>query len=176
MRTKGNGILIYRYLKITNLKDGNMEATDVVKEEAIQKIRDHINTASICMVSNNVLEWTLSSESLQNQYLDSLGNVWFLCRRDDPNSTVGGRMEVFYSNRLKGSFLSLVGDVDPFSWEDARSVDGLPFNEKDTGDHASSYLAKFVPTEAFYWDEKTGDMTPLPLFNTVRLRTSKLVA
>jgi hypothetical protein len=146
-----------------------MDVKESVRKDALQKIRDHISDASICMITNNILEWSLQPEPLKNQWLDEQGNIWFLCfqPRNESAVLVDGRMEIFYSNRLKSKFLSLVGEITWATFSDVRDVKGFPFAIASTlGSNTPMRLAKFSPDEAFYWDDITKDMVALPLFES----------
>ena len=150
-------------------KKGDMEVRESVRNEALQKIRELISDANICMITNNILEWSLQPESLNNQRLDEYGNIWFMYFNpsNEESVLIDGRMEIFYSNRLKSKFLSLVGEI---SWAPLSEIEDLakfPVAEyrKSKGVDTPIRLARFVPIEAYYWDDVVKDMIPLILFN-----------
>jgi hypothetical protein len=151
-----------------------MEATDSVRKDALRKIREHIAVATICLTTNNILEWSLRPESLSNQWLDEDGNIWFLySSQSRPNEIHDGRMEVFYSNRMKSRFLSMVGEIR------FESFDGIEvnefFDEIRTND-SSLRVARFTPLEAYYWDEIIMDMVPLTLYSEASSNRNRMVA
>ncbi len=144
-----------------------MDVMEVVRKDAVKTIRDHISDANICMITNNILEWSLQPESLNNQWLDEDGNIWFLYF--DPQNAnsvlIDGRMEVFYSNRLKSRFLSLAGEISWAVLHDGAETEQFPFAEIGHADISTPMkLARFCPTEAYYWDEIVKEMVPLTLF------------
>jgi hypothetical protein len=153
-----------------------MEVTETVRKDALQKIKEHISDANICMTTHNILEWSLKSESLNNQWLDEQGNIWFVCfQQIAENNSIDGRMEVFYSNRSKSRFLSLVGRLQWASVEDLEDQPGFPSARFAHVDGAYK-LMKFFPLEAYCWDEVINDMVPLPLFDGAPQRSNRMVA
>jgi hypothetical protein len=155
-----------------------MAVTETVRKEALQKIREHISDANICMTTYSILEWSLQTEALSNQWLDDQGNIWFLCLQQKPeNNSSDGRMEVFYSNRRKSRFLSLVGEIRWVTFEDTEDQEGFPFARLAQATvNTPLKLAKFFPLEAYCWDEVINDMVPLLLFESAKRRSNKLVA
>jgi hypothetical protein len=143
-----------------------MVGTDKVRNEALQIITTHISEASICLMTNNILDWPLQSESLNNQWLDGSGNIWFLSFRHDNSSSLNGKMEVFYSNRSKARFLSLVGVAEEASWSDVMNIAEFPFQRHANHDlQTPAGLVRFFPQEAYFWDDAVKDMVPLMLFD-----------
>jgi hypothetical protein len=152
-----------------------MEVKDSVRKDALQKIREHIAVANICMTTNNILEWALQPESLSNQWLDDDGNIWFLySSQSRPSELSDGRMEVFYSNRSKSRFLSLVGEIKFESFDDVANIN--EFLNEDRGQDPTLRVARFTPFEAYYWDEIMTDMVPLVLYSEVSPNRNRLVA
>jgi hypothetical protein len=114
------------------------------------------------------LEWPLHNESLNNQWIDNQGNVWFLSFKKDASELTytNGNMEVFYSNSIKGEFLSLVGVAKYASASDIEDP-ACPFIKLHQLNNIETpvRLVKFVPQEAYYWDDVVKDMVPLLLFD-----------
>jgi hypothetical protein len=143
-----------------------MVESDHVRNEALTTIRGIISRATICMMTNNILEWSLQPGSLENQWMDPNGNIWFLGFGNVQESpiAVDGRMELFYSDRSRSRFLSLVGEVRPATFEEGEMVQGFPFLRQQLREVSTPVmLARFSPYEASYWDELTADMVPLDL-------------
>jgi hypothetical protein len=156
-----------------------MEVKETVRKEALELIKGHIKEANICMTTNNILDWPLQRESLNNQWLDPDGNIWILSfpHKGDQAVYVNGKMEIFYSNRVKSTFLSLVGTAHWGSFAEAERFDGFPFSRaKEVHIDTPIRLIKFVPTEAYYWDDLTKDMTPIVLFENIARDSERLVA
>lgn len=149
-----------------------MVAKESVRSEALQKIRELISDANICMITNNILEWSLQPESLNNQWLDDFGNVWFMYFNppNEESVLIDGRMEIFYSNRLKSKFLSLVGEISWAPLSEVEDLDRIPFRKFNGPDGVDTpiRLARFTPQEAFSWDDMIKDMVPLALFDEER--------
>ena len=144
-----------------------MEKSRNVRKDALQKIRDHISVANICLLTNNILDWPLQSESLKNQWLAEDGCIWFLGFKPDSNAHrfLHDRMEVFYSNRVDSKFLSLIGTAVEVRFSDVNEIDGFPFRKNSDSNVSTPYtLVKFFPEEAFQWDDVVNEMVELPLF------------
>jgi hypothetical protein len=142
-----------------------MEETSM--EEATRKIiEDHIQSATICMVTVDIMQWSLKPEDLSRQWVDGEGNVWFTFFDNDVDSKsfTEGHMEVFYSNVTQSKFMSLVGyavhadhvdrldETHPAYPAINLNSDNLPFR-----------LLKFIPESAYYWDNQKEDMVSLRL-------------
>jgi hypothetical protein len=117
-------------------------------------------------MTNNILEWSLQPGSLDNQWMDAEGDIWFLGFGNVQGSpaVADGRMELFYSDRSRSRFLSLVGEVRPATFEEGERLNGFPFVRQHLREISTPMiLARFSPNEASYWDEMTADMVPLDL-------------
>jgi hypothetical protein len=156
-----------------------MEEKAVVRREALEIIREHIQHANICLMTNNILDWPLQPEPLGNQWADNDGNIWFMSfSATSDRRVLNGTMEVFYSNRTRGRFLSIVGRANSASWAEVEDVEGFPFKSGFTETAETPItLLKFFPEEAFFWDNEINDMVPLLLFDPVNeKRTTRIVA
>jgi len=134
--------------------------------EALLKMKAIIECAEICLITNNILEWPLRNESLRNQWIDNNGNIWFLFLASQtlPKYT-NGNMEVFYSNKSRSQFLSLVGIASLSGMEDLPDPSRLLYRGIDMNSVVDVPLqvVKFSPEEASIWDNGTKDMVPFEL-------------
>jgi hypothetical protein len=136
--------------------------------EALQIIQNHISGANICLMTNNILDWSLKEESLKNQWLDETGKIWFLyCNNNNAPYPLDldRKMEVFYSNRVKSQFLSLIGQATWVSWSETENLKNFPFTKTGTSIETPFRLIRFSTQEAFYWDDLVNEMVPLISFD-----------
>lgn len=119
------------------------------------------------MVSNTMLNWPLSHQSLQNQWFDSDGTIWFLFIKTDISSPVfeNGRMEVFYANAEQSLFLSLSGEATVVERDEIPTHQSFPFLKTLENEALGSTfgVVKFEPVDAYTWDEAVQNMIPIML-------------
>ena len=142
-----------------------------IEPASLRRIRALIASARICMVSNNVMDWPLSTISVKNQWIDDEGTVWLLFVHTGPENPMldGGRVELFYANSGANEFLTLSGTASfiprneiPFSME------FLPFRKTLENEALSPAISvfRFFPTDAYCWDNDSA--------NTVRLTLAEV--
>jgi hypothetical protein len=136
-----------------------------VMEDARRIIDDHIKSATICMVTIDISQWSLKPEALSRQWQDPNGDIWFCFFDNEPEyqSIADGHMEVFYSNVQQSKFMSLVGFASRADSSDAHpshpAFPALTMPDIDV----PFRLMKFIPDRAFYWDHEKDDMITLRL-------------
>jgi hypothetical protein len=126
-----------------------------------------IASAKICMVSNTMLNWPLSHQSMQNQWFDQAGIIWFLFIKTDISSTVfeNGRMEVFYANARQSMFMSLSGEATVVERDRIPSHQSFPFMRTLENEALASTLGivKFEPVDVYTWNDDAQNMVPIML-------------
>lgn len=143
-----------------------MEAVHMEKREAIKIIRNHVEAATTCMVTVDILNWSLKKEPVENQWIDEVGTIWFsgFSLEDVPPVFVDGNMEVFYSNAQRSQFISIVGLASPATETEQNAT--RPGNLK----HSDLHIVKFIPHSACYWDNDAQNMRSVQLDDSVRAR------
>lgn len=136
----------------------------IAEEKKTQsKIKYLIQNATICMVTNNIHDWPLQVNALQNQFMDEDGNIWFLVFDSGEEAQfleASGSMDVFYSNVKASEFLSLNGEAAVVDEHQILPLNNFPFHKK--GNIETPYrVIRFIPQEAFCWDDQAKDMVPL---------------
>ena len=129
-------------------------------------IEEHVQSATICMVTIDVMQWSLKAETLSRQWMDASGCIWFCFFESESgfDGFVDGHMEVFYSNVSRSKFMSLVGFASEIELHDIHDETHPAFpSSKLMGIHIPFKLVKFIPESAFYWDDKKEDMVSLRL-------------
>lgn len=128
-------------------------------------VEDHIRSATICMVTIDITQWSLKPEALSRQWQDADGGIWF-CFFDHEQgyqSIADGHMEVFYSNVQQSKFMSLVGFASRASISEAdQSHPAFPALSMPHSE-IPFRLMKFIPDRAFYWDNEKDNMITLRL-------------
>lgn len=139
---------------------------EVTKDSAVDIIQDHIQSATVCLVTFDILKWTMKPASLINQWMDSNGNIWFWFSAMNTVQAVyaGANMEVFYSNGARSKFMSLVGYAFHPNEADCRDQSHPAYTSLRTSvADTPVQLVKFVPSHALYWNDSIKDMVPLKL-------------
>jgi hypothetical protein len=134
-------------------------------EDARKIIDDHIRSATICMITMDILQWSLKPEALSRQWQDDDGNIWFTFFDNESGiqPVADGHMEAFYSNVQTSKFMSLVGFASRAGASEVHATHpafpalGMPDAE------IPFQLVKFIPDRAFYWDSEKDDMISIRL-------------
>lgn len=141
----------------------NEQSKDFVNDE----IERQIASAKICMVSNTILNWPLSRQSLQHQWFDRAGVIWFLFIKTDISSTVfeNGMMEVFYANAEKSQFMSMSGEATVVEHREIPTNNSFPFFRTLESEALGSTLGvvKFKPDDVYIWNDDAQNMVPILL-------------
>ncbi len=137
------------------------------RSDLVNELERLIASAKICMVSNTMLNWPLSHQSLQNQWFDPSGTIWFLFIKTDIASPVfeNGRMEVFYANAERSLFMSLSGEATVVGRDEIPSHHSFPFLRTLENEALGSTfgVVKFEPVDVYIWDETAQNMVPIML-------------
>ena len=142
-----------------------------IEPASLKKIRELIASAWICMVSNNVMDWPLSTIPVRNQWIDDDGTVWLLFVRTGPENPMldGGRVELFYANSGASEFLTLSGTASFIPRNEVPfSNDILPFRKTLENEALGPAIGvfRFCPTDAYYWDNESANTVRLTLSDT----------
>jgi hypothetical protein len=135
-----------------------VEAKESLKADVAQKIKEHIQSAKICLISDSIFQWPMQNEPTKNQFVDNEGNIWFLTNHEDEKDQLlntSGNVQLFYSNAGKSQFLNLSGiRVENFQVQIIRN------HQLSSGNYT---LVKVIPIEVYYWNSSVNDMVPLLL-------------
>lgn len=137
------------------------------RRELVNEMERMISSARICMVSNTMLNWPLSHQSLKHQWFDPSGVLWFLFMKTDIGSPLfeNGRMEVFYANAEKSMFMSLSGEATLVGREEIPSNESFPFVRTLENDALGPAfgVVKFEPIDVYAWNDVAQNMIPIML-------------
>ncbi|HYF68326.1 MAG TPA: hypothetical protein VD884_09320 [Ohtaekwangia sp.] len=139
---------------------------EVTQDSAVDIIQHHIQSATVCLVTFDILRWTMKPASLINQWTDSNGNIWFWFSAINAGQAVyaGANMEVFYSNSARSKFMSLVGYAFHPNEVDRNDQSHPAYASLNTSVVDTPFqLVKFIPSHALYWSDSIKDMVPLKL-------------
>lgn len=133
--------------------------------EALKKLRELALKAETCFFCTNIktgLPVTASPMDLQE--VDDAGNLWFISMKD---STRNKEIEadpfthLFFQESKHSGFLNIYG-ISEISFDKEKieklwqPIHKVWFPEGKDDPHIS--LIKVVPTQAYYWDNKHGDV------------------
>lgn len=131
-------------------------------QKAIGKLRALVESAKICMFTTSLIQWPLESRPADWQAIDANGDIWFFngkltadqVQSTEPDAVVP-HVQVFYSNAGKSEFLSLIGN--------AMVSKEIPerFMQQFNMVNGTHQLIRFIPIEAYYWDNTYNTMLPL---------------
>lgn len=148
----------------------NTQATEdhiktLAGETAVKKLKDLATAAENCFFCTSIKTGLpLSVRPMSVLQVDDAGNLWFMSRIDsNKNSEIAADpfTHLFFQENKNSGFLNIYGITEIV--KDQAKIDELwnPllkvwFQDGKTDEHIS--LLKVVPTQAYYWDNKHGDM------------------
>lgn len=134
--------------------------------EAIEKLRELIEKATVCLFTTRLTSVPLSSRPMSTLRVDENGLIWFFSRIDsDKNMHIrqDDRVQLFYTHSASSEYLTIYGRASIIT--DPRIIADLwnPlakvwFEGKD--DPAISVLC-ITPEDGHYWDTKSNKMVQL---------------
>jgi general stress protein 26 len=144
------------------------EYKDLSEKEAIQKIKDIIMSAEICMFTTNLHEEPpLQTRPMATADVDDNGTVWFFSNNlSDKNKEIHNNktVQLFYANKSSAEYLSIYGNASiVIDKEKAQSL-WTPIVKawfKNGVDDPELTLIKVKPIKAHYWDTKHNKMISL---------------
>jgi len=142
-----------------------MSTENLKNEEAISKLRKMVDDIDIGMLcSNNPESDYFHSVPMSRQEVDEEGNIWFLFSATSESHQYllkDNKASLLYSDVKNYAFLSING-IGEISSDRARIdkywnkvVEAWFENGKED---ANVRVLKFIPTEAHYWDNKSGKL------------------
>jgi general stress protein 26 len=144
---------------------GNVE--NLNRQEAIEKLKTLVKHNSICLFTTSLAETPLRARPMSTQKVCDQGNFWFLSARDsDKNMEIAkdSRVQLFFSNTSDSEFLTAYGEAS-ISY-DRKKIEELwtPIAKAwftEGKDDPRISVIKVKPTNAFYWDTKSGKMVSM---------------
>lgn len=141
--------------------------TDLVKGEAIQKLKELVKNESICHFCTDLSNVPIRTRPMSTQEVDDDGNIWFLSsKKSQKNEDIlkNSQVQLFYSNTSNYEFLSVLGTASISN--DKKKIKKLwtplakAWFTKGSNDPDIT-LIKVVPENTYYWDTKNNKMVSL---------------
>lgn len=141
--------------------------TDLVQDEAIQKLKELVKNESVCHFCTNLTESPIRTRPMSTQEVDDDGAIWFMSsKKSQKNVDIqnDNKVQLFFSNISNYEFLSVFGTAS-ISTDRAKIKElWTPFAKawftKGSTDPDIS-LIKVVPENTYYWDTKSSKMVSL---------------
>jgi general stress protein 26 len=130
----------------------------------INSVRRLISSAKICMVTTSILDWELTSQPVNHQWVDTDGVIWFLYIRTNISTSFfsSGKMDAFYANAGRSEFLSISGVAEIGMRNEIPHHQSFPFLKTLSNDALGPTLGilKFFPEDGYIWQEDLQCMVP----------------
>jgi general stress protein 26 len=134
--------------------------------EAIDKVKDLIEKANICLFTTNLNSTPLSSRPMSTLKVDENGIIWFFSKVDsDKNMHIkqDDRVQLFYSHSASSEYLTLFGRAEIIT--DQRIIHDLwnPLAKIwfDGKEDPTITVLKVTPEDGHYWDKKSNKMVQM---------------
>lgn len=140
---------------------------NLVGHEGIDKLKEMITSADICMFASHNAGDTLSARPMSTQEVDDGGTLWFFSQASsDLNAEIQTdcRVQLFYANKAKSEYLSFSGmatvvrDIEKARELWTRWVKTW-FTEGPEDPELT--IIKVEPSSAYYWDTKNSKMVSM---------------
>ena len=89
-----------------------MAYKNLVDQEGIEKLKELVKSADICMFASHYTDDSLSARPMSTQEVDDDGVLWFFSQASsniNAEIEIDSRVQLFYANKAKSEYLSLSG-------------------------------------------------------------------
>jgi general stress protein 26 len=136
---------------------------NLTSQEAIQKIKELVESAESCFFCTAVSEGESSGSRPMNvRKIDDEGNLWFLSASDSHKNqelSKDSSVKLYFQGSAHSDFLQLNGTATITKDKDKIRELWSPFIKTwftEGVDDPRITVIKFTPTEGYYWDTKHG--------------------
>jgi general stress protein 26 len=143
-----------------------MSTENLNREESDKKLRSTIEDTSVAMMITAFGHKPVHAVPMYTKTVDEQGNIWFLSSRNSEHNhqlEKENEIQLLYSNPSKMEFLSVYGKAEITS--DRSIIDELysPTDNSyfDGKDDPEITAIKIIPSQAFYWDNKSNKYVTL---------------
>lgn len=140
---------------------------NLTNTEAVEKIKELVNTADICMFTTALTNLPLTSRPMSTQTVDDEGNLWFLSKKSsEKNAEIkkDNRVQLFYASKGNAEYLSVYGEAtistDKKKAEELWTPIAKAWFSEGVDDPELSII-KVAPLDSYYWDTKNSKMVSL---------------
>lgn len=135
------------------------DTKNLVREEAIDKLKSLVSDISICLFRSNLLAEEVSNcGPMTAQRVCDQGNIWFFSEKNsDKNNAIltNSKVQLYFSNPTTGTCLVLNGDAEVDLTQSKIEElwtplikNWFPLGKEDP----NISVIKVAPTSAYYWD------------------------
>jgi general stress protein 26 len=140
------------------------DVKDLSGKEAINKIKELVKAADICLFTTNLTKLPLATRPMSTQEVDDDGSLWFFSQRSSNKESDihrDNRVQLFYYNKGNSEYLSIFGEATLL--HDRQQIERLwsPMVKTwftEGKDDPELELIKVRPLEAYYWDTQHNKM------------------
>jgi len=146
-----------------------MSTENLMREDAIKKIKELSEAAKICMFCTDLGKLPNNSRPMSLQETDESGNLWFISS-DTSNKNFeikeDNRVQLYFMNNSNSEYLSVYGDA--FVYKDRSTIEDKwsPIANAwfDGKDDPTVSIIRVEPKDTYYWDTKAGKLVSLISF------------
>lgn len=137
-----------------------MSTENLNKEEAKKKLKELVEDIKVGMMVTGLTKEPFNAIPMTTKKVDEEGNIWFLSSKKsehNQNITNNNKVELLYSDPSDMEFLSISGTA---TISTQKNILEELYNKTtdawfDGEDDPNITAIKFIPDEAYYWDNKT---------------------
>jgi general stress protein 26 len=135
-----------------------MAHKNLINQEGIDKLKELVKSADICMFATHYSNESLSARPMSTQDVDDEGALWFFSQESgniNAEIEADDRVQLFYANKTNSEYLSISGKASVFKDEQkARELWTRWVKTWFTGgpDDPKLTIIKVEPEHIYYWD------------------------
>lgn len=146
-----------------------MSTKNLMREDAILKIKELSETAKICMFCTDLGKLPNTSRPMTLQETDEDGNLWFISSENSNKNfeiREDNRVQLYFMNNPDSEYLSVFGEAFVYKDQDTIEEKWSPlanawFNGKDD---PNVTIIRVEPKNSYYWDTKAGKLVSMMNF------------
>ncbi len=140
------------------------DVKNLYNEEAVEKIKDLVKSADICLFTTALSRLPLTTRPMSTQDVDDKGALWFLSPKSSGKNLEilqDSRVQLFYFNKSSSEYLSIYGEAEITTDKEKikqywTTMAKAWFTEGEDDPEIS--VIKVTPQDAYYWDTKHNKM------------------
>ncbi|MEO5891548.1 MAG: pyridoxamine 5'-phosphate oxidase family protein [Ferruginibacter sp.] len=135
-----------------------MAYKNLANQEGIDKIKELVTSADICMFASHYTNESLSARPMGTQEVDEEGAIWFFSKSSSNLNTeieADNRVQLFYANKAKSEYLSISGTATVIKDEEKAKELWTRWVKTwftEGPEDPELTIIKVEPQDAYYWD------------------------
>lgn len=144
-----------------------MAYKNLASKEGIDKLRELVKSADICMFATNLGGQPISARPMSTQNADDEGALWFFSQASSNKNAeiaIDNRVQLFYSNIGSSEYLSVSGNATILKDEQKAKELWTVWVKTwftEGPDDPELTIIKVEPEEVYYWDTKHHKMVSM---------------